>query len=160
MFSLIERLQNKPRHKRKLIALSFSAGFTFFIFIFWASGMYLYGDPSSVDDSPERDASPFRVINRNISSFVGAVGETFSDANKVLDKNNVYEFYENSENSTEKEESIKNSDKEKSEESEVNKERVFDVENKESHTEEEPAEDSEENLEKGESNEEYKEEEF
>ncbi|MGM0629333.1 MAG: hypothetical protein ACQESA_02815 [Patescibacteria group bacterium] len=135
MFSLIERLQKKPKYKRKLIALSFSGGVTFLIFLFWASGMYLYGGYSSENNASEREISPFRVINRHVDDFVGAVGETFSDIDRVLNKNGVYDLYEDPEKPIEKKNS-KNIDKEKSEGYNMKEERSFGTEKEERNTEE------------------------
>lgn len=98
MFSFISRLQRKPRYKKKMIAFTVSAGFTFFVFIFWASGLYLHGFSSSEETVSRDDRhSPFKVINRNVSQFFAGVSEMLSDTDEILQSSGLYELYETSE---------------------------------------------------------------
>lgn len=144
MFSLIKRLQSKPRNKRRIIAFSVSAGFTLLIFVFWFSGVYLYGDPSSENEVSEQKPSPFRVINRNIRGFLTTVGDSFSEIDEVMEQNGVFDLYENSENVNKEGGSLSGKEKEADENNEKDEEVYIDRDDPEKPPDEHPEFDEEE----------------
>ena len=97
MFTFIARLQRKSRYERKLIAFATSAGFTFILFVFWASSMYLYGVASSEQDMAQRDKpTPFEVLTRQLSQFTASAGEIFSDTDEFLSSDDMQDLYRSS----------------------------------------------------------------
>ncbi|MFP4616580.1 MAG: hypothetical protein ACLFNR_00250 [Candidatus Paceibacterota bacterium] len=102
MLWLIENLKEKPKHKRKFIAVTVSGGVTFLIFIFWVSSLYLHGLSDRSENSGDNGAqsvghSPLRVIQKNAGEIKSEVSELLSGTKEIWEDDLMYEIQEGEE---------------------------------------------------------------
>ena len=82
MLSLISKLQRKPEHARKRIALVFSAIITGIIVLFWAVNLSLVEPDTAV--SSETDVGPLNALTKEMSVFMHDVASVFQGGSEVF----------------------------------------------------------------------------